>query len=134
MLKKVGSKGIVVETNPTSNTAIGQIENIFQHYILNLNHHGLKDIEQCNDLMVTINTDDPSVFNTNINNEFAYIFYSLKEKGYNTSQILYWIDQVREVGLNSSFIETRTLNNDKRLEELYEIIEGLENLEILDDV
>lgn len=108
VINRVSREGIVIETNPTSNTAIGEIEHIFEHYIHNLNRKGLsdrKELEQ--NLIVTINTDDPLVFNTNIDNEFAYIFYSLQEKGYAREEILKWIDQIRENGINSSFIPTK---------------------------
>lgn len=109
--KKVGMEGIVVETNPTSNTAIGEIENIFEHYIYNLNRTGLSNSQTLAEhLMVTINTDDPIVFNTNINNEFAYIFYSLYEKGHSREEILNWIDQIRENGINSSFVSDKNYN------------------------
>ncbi len=125
--KNISREGVVVEVNPTSNTSIGQVENIFEHYVGNLNKHGLSDTKVENGIMVTINTDDPSVFNTNINNEFAYIFYSLKEKGYAREDILNWIDKVRRNGLNSSFIETREISNDQRIRELESIIGTLNN-------
>ncbi|MBO3386694.1 hypothetical protein JJB46_00285 [Clostridium perfringens] len=128
LAKKISVEGIVVEVNPTSNTAIGQVENIFEHYIGNLNKHGLSNPNVENGIMVTINTDDPSVFNTNINNEFAYIFYSLKEKGYAREDILNWIDKIRKNGINSSFIETRTISNSERVEELDKIIKELNGL------
>jgi len=126
--KHISREGIVIEVNPTSNTSIGQVENIFEHYVANLNKHGLCDNKVENGIMVTINTDDPSVFNTNINNEFAYIFYSLKEKGYAREDILNWIDKVRRNGINSSFIETRGISNDQRITELKRIIDKLDNL------
>jgi adenosine deaminase len=125
--KNISREGIVVEVNPTSNTSIGQVENIFEHYVGNLNKHGLSDTKVENGIMVTINTDDPSVFNTSINSEFAYIFYSLKEKGHAREDILNWIDKVRRNGLNSSFIETRDISNDQRISELESIINRLNN-------
>lgn len=126
--KNISREGIVIEVNPTSNTSIGQVKNIFEHYVANLNKHGLCNTKVENGIMVTINTDDPSVFNTNINNEFAYIFYSLKEKGYAREDILNWIDKVRKNGINSSFIETRCISNGERIRELQSIINKLDNL------
>lgn len=126
--KSISREGIVVEVNPTSNNSIGQVENIFGHYISNLNNHGLSDTKVHNGIMVTINTDDPSVFNTNINNEFAYIFYSLKEKGYARENILDWIDKIRRNGLNTSFIETREISYSQRIEELRSILNELNEI------
>ncbi|MNP54537.1 hypothetical protein D3C76_1490990 [compost metagenome] len=75
--------------------------------------------------MVTINTDDPVVFNTNIDNEFAYIFYSLHEKGYAREDILHWIDHIRETGLNSSFIKTRQISLKDQIIEINVLIKRL---------
>ncbi|WP_068775950.1 hypothetical protein [Paenibacillus sp. FJAT-26967] len=127
VLRKVSSDGIIIETNPTSNAAIGEIEHIFEHYIHNLNRRGLPGNQQPGDsVMVSINTDDPVVFNTNIDNEFAYIFYSLHEKGYAREDILGWIDHVREMGLTSSFIETKQIPIPNLIREMTAIISSLE--------
>lgn len=120
---KVSRKGIIVETNPTSNSSIGEIENIFNHYITRLN--SIEDSDDMDSLMISINTDDPSVFNTNLSNEFAYIFYSLVEKGYSKEKILKWIDKIREYGMNSSFIRDRYESVGQTIKELDIIIAEL---------
>ncbi|MBO0959947.1 hypothetical protein J1P26_09430 [Neobacillus sp. MM2021_6] len=123
----VSREGIVIEANPTSNTTIGEIENIFEHHIATLNQRGLQPSSTVdNGLMVSINTDDPIVFNTNINNEIAYIFYSLLDKGYSRDDILVWIDKVREIGIQSSFVESRQIRYSQRINELNKIITQLE--------
>lgn len=123
VIKKASNKGIIVETNPTSNSSIGEVENVFNHYITRLN-----TLESANDLeslMISINTDDPSVFNTNLSNEFAYIFYSLVHKGYSKEKILKWIDKIREHGMNSSFIKNRYEESEEIIKELEIIIKKL---------
>ena len=75
--------------------------------------------------MVSINSDDPSVFNTNVSNEFAYIFYSLQEKGYSREDILLWIDKIRKYGMDSSFIKDRKLEKEHILDEIEGIIKKL---------
>lgn len=125
---KISTKAIVVETNPTSNISIGQIESIFEHYIHNLNNRGLaNNSKEENSLMVTINSDDPSVFNTNVSNELAYIFYSLQEKGYDRENILQWIDKVRQYGMDSSFIEDNKQSIKEKIDEIDSVIKELEN-------
>lgn len=120
-------EGIVIESNPTSNTTIGEIENVFEHYIHSLNQRGLHtNATLDNGLMVTINTDDPTVFNANINNEISYIFYSLLDKGYSRDDILSWIDKVRNLGVQSSFVESREISVADRISELTDIINKLE--------
>jgi len=120
---RVIKEGIVIETNPTSNAAIGEIENIFEHYILNLNDRGLRKDSPGQGVMVTINTDDPVVFNTNIGNEYAYIFFSLLEKGYDREDVLAWIEHVRITGLRSSFIPSREISISSLELELNQLID-----------
>lgn len=110
---KLSKNGIVVETNPTSNRTIGEVEDIFNHYILNLksiNRNDKSKEKSYSDIMVTINTDDPSVFHTGLGNEFAYIYYSLVNQGYSKHDVLNWIDEVRENGISASFIKQRSRN------------------------
>ena len=46
----------------TFNLSIGSIEDLFHHYIFNLNNK--EHNPEGNSVLVTINSDDPSVFNT----------------------------------------------------------------------
>jgi adenosine deaminase len=121
--KKIAREGIIVETNPTSNRSIGELDNIFEHYISNLNN-----IDKFGDdnIMVSINTDDPCVFNTNINNEYSYIFYSLLKKGYDRNTCLEWIDKVRKTAIEHSFIKTRYISNEEMKAEIEKILEQLD--------
>ncbi|MET7021326.1 hypothetical protein [Bacillus mycoides] len=119
--KKISKEGIVVETNPSSNIAIGELEHIFEHYIHNLNPVN----PESDSIKVTINTDDPIVFNTNISNEYAYIFYSLIEKGFSREQAILWIDKIRNNGMTSSFIETKNVDNFTLMAQIKSILESL---------
>lgn len=101
--KKIEQAGIYVETNPTSNATIGDVESLFQHPIVNLNSKGLDDKKNTH-VMVTINSDDPLVFNTNVENEIANVYHMLVSQGYGRESILAWIDKVRQYGMDSSFI------------------------------
>ncbi len=126
VLTKISQEGIVIETNPTSNIAIGQIDNILEHYICNLNQRGLSgDIKRENGIIVTINSDDPSVFNTNVSSELAYIFYSLIEKGYAREDVLYWIDRIRDNGIRTSFIQEDGYDINYKITEIKEVIRRL---------
>ena len=99
--KKLSQKGIVVEINPTSNVAIGEIETLFQHHAYTINHF----MKEESNVMLCVNSDDPSVFNTNVSNEFAYIYYGLMEQGCGKEVALQWIDKLRQNGIQSSFIQ-----------------------------
>lgn len=98
--QKLSAKGIVVEVNPSSNMAIGEVDKITDHQIYKLNRPGGKD-----NVMVCINSDDPTVFHTNVSNEMAYIYYGMLYNGLNRETALEWIDKVRECGIKSSFLQ-----------------------------
>ncbi|MDR3601779.1 MAG: hypothetical protein P4L49_15060 [Desulfosporosinus sp.] len=124
--KKIEQAGIYVETNPTSNATIGDVNCLFEHPITNLNSNGLKNDKDSN-VLVTINSDDPLVFNTNVENEIANVYHMLTNHAYSREDVLGWIDKVRQHGLDSSFIkQVKKPSVQKR--ELEEIIEDLKRV------
>lgn len=123
--RKIEQAGIYVESNPTSNATIGDIESLLQHPIVNLNSKGLDD-ERAANVLVTINSDDPLVFNTNVENEIANVYHMLISQGYGREDILAWIDKVRQYGMDSSFIHKVKKPSVQR-QELREIVERLKS-------
>lgn len=126
LMEKVAQKGIYIETNPTSNVTIGEFDNLLEHPIFRMNplnphntggHH----------VMVTVNSDDPAVFNTNVENELAYIYYALDRGGYDKEESLIWIDRVRQNGLDASFVQKVKTTRDL-LEEVGGILDELRTL------
>lgn len=101
LLHRIEQAGIYVETNPTSNVTIGDMDDLREHPIFRMNslspegHH----------VMVTVNSDDPAVFNTNVENELAYIYYAMEHGGYAKEDILDWIDKIRQNGMDASFVQ-----------------------------
>ena len=120
--KKLSQKGIIVEINPTSNVDIGEIETLFQHHAYSINHF----LEKETNIILCVNSDDPAVFNTNVSNELAYIYYGLMEQGAGKEEAMKWIDKLRENGIQSSFIQI--LERDdiwlKKLDDLIREMEG----------
>lgn len=105
IIAKVENKGIYVETNPTSNIAIGQQTSLLNHYIMKLNSLGLKKTGDDHAVLVTVNSDDPVIFNTHAENELAYIYHALVHHGFEKERILKWIDKVRQFGMDSCFVK-----------------------------
>lgn len=106
MIRQIELLGIYVETNPTSNLDIGEIEALHSHPILNLNSKNLvMDAENEHEVLVTVNSDNPTIFNTSSENELAYIYHALSYRGYKKESIMNWIDQVRKMGIDSSFVK-----------------------------
>lgn len=114
MQKEVLHKGICIETNPSSNCLIGTFKEYDKHPIKNFYNLGLtnnhKELEDCPQLQVSINTDDQGVFCTSLENEYALVALSLEKQCdrdgkllYNKTMIYEWLDHIRKMGLNHSF-------------------------------
>ena len=102
VLHKISQKGIVVETNPSSNVSIGEMNNILEHQAYVLNPIQGEDVDS---ITLSINSDDPSVFNTNVCNEIAYLYYGLLGQGIGKETCLQWVDKIRQYGMDTSFVE-----------------------------
>lgn len=126
LIHKVEEMGIFIETNPTSNLTIGDVSHVRKHPIFHLNRRGN---EMGNKALVTINSDDPAVFNTNIENELAYIYYAAEAKGIAKSEILEWIDRIREYGIEASFVQ-KEKGVEQILSEIENILEEIRRLRI----
>lgn len=119
--RKVSHLGIVIEVNPSSNTSITQADTIFKNQAFILN--GLLFGEE--NIMVCVNTDNPSSCATNMNNELAYLYYGMLANGKSREDALYWIDKVRRIGMDASFIKGSRPAT-VVLEELEQIVAGFE--------
>lgn len=125
--KKVAKKGISIETNPSSNFLIGTFRRYDKHPIINFyNKHLIEDgniLKECAQLNVSINTDDAGIFNTSLQNEYAYMAIALEkakdENGnfiFKRRNIYEWLDSIRIMGLRQTFMQT---------EDMKKAIEGL---------
>ena len=117
--KKLGRKGIVLEINPSSNTAIADLDVVEASQLYQMNQ-----INDEQNVIVCINSDDPAVFNTNVSNELAYIYYGMLEQNINREAALLWIDRIRRSGLDSSFIH-RQDSDELLVKKLDELIENM---------
>ncbi len=116
----ISKAGIVIEINPTSNISISNIDNLTENHIYSINNF----VYDATNIIACINTDDPSIFNTNVSNELAYVYYGLLEKRVSKEDALKWIDKLRENGISSSFIK-RDDTDDKILYKLNKLIESI---------
>lgn len=98
-------KGISVECNPSSNVLIGTFGSYEKHPIFRLNQFGLdSNISNQNQLSVSINTDDQSIFDTSLENEYALLACSLmKQKNadgtpkYSDDAVYCYLNHIREM-------------------------------------
>lgn len=115
--QKLSRKGIIVEINPSSNIAIGEVDKIIDNQIYQLNRPGGED-----NVMVCINSDDPTVFHTNVSNELAYVYYGMLYNNISREMALEWIDKVRKCGMKASFIQIEDSD-----QEVYNTLEEIIN-------
>lgn len=126
MIKEIEEKGIYVEANPTSNLAIGEVQNFHSSHLLNLNSKDLcSEREAEHEVLITINSDNPIVFNTSSENELAYMYHALTYHGYNKESVLRWTDKVRQMGLDSSFVK-KEKKPSQQLMEITRLIEKID--------
>ena len=117
----VRERGIVIETNPSSNLLISTFKRYDEHPIFNMYNRGLNYGDKFENpipqMFVSINTDDQGVFDTLLENEYALMAIALEkvkdENGnprYSQAEVYDWIDRVRRMGIEQSF---RTIQNNK---------------------
>lgn len=126
MRQKVQHMGVYVETNPTSNLLIGDIRSLQEYPIDTLNDRLLREKSRTA-VLISVNSDDPLIFTTNVENELALVYHILLYRGMAREQVIAWIDKVREYGLNSSFIRS-IKGKQRQKDELRQIIGCLKQL------
>ncbi|MDE6811933.1 MAG: hypothetical protein K2J15_06225, partial [Muribaculaceae bacterium] len=106
MLGKVESKGVFIETNPTSNMRIGGFERYTDLPLFRFHSPG----EGGWKLPVSINTDDKGVFATSLRNEYSLIAAAMwKEKDaqgdrrWNDREIMDYLKRIADYGNMSRF-------------------------------
>lgn len=118
MQEEISQRGIAIETNPSSNYMIGTFSRYDEHPIMKFYNNGLTfDIEELKasaQLWVSINTDDQGIFNTKLENEYAFLACALEKKTdengkniYSKTMIYNWLDKIRLMGLNQSFLKLK---------------------------
>ncbi len=125
MQQWIGSLGIGIETNPTSNYLIGTFKRYEKHPIFKFYNLGLtvlpEELMACPQIPVCVNTDDQGIFSTYLDNEYALLALALEKaqdqngkNKYNRTMIYQWIDNIRKMGLILSFSD----NNKKYFDDI----------------
>lgn len=110
LIGMIATKGISIETNPSSNYLIGTIQKYEKHPILRFNSRKLKNVLPNRSINVSINTDDQGVFDTLLENEYALMALALKKAKRDNGEYIYdiediyeWLDYVRQMGIEQIF-------------------------------
>lgn len=102
--KKVYELELKIETNPSSNKKISSINKFIELPLLNFNQYNLSDKTTEYDIPISINTDDSAIFQTNLISEYSYIAAALIREGYNREEIYDYIEYLRKLSLEHSFV------------------------------
>ncbi|MCP1512898.1 MULTISPECIES: antiviral RADAR system adenosine deaminase RdrB [Pseudomonas] len=108
-LERYSRLGLSIETNPSSNVYIGQLETHSDHPIYRWNPLNPADLEpggQYNQfslrkrsMPVTINTDDPGLIPTTLRMEHHLIHEAAIDHGHSKEMADNWIEQIRQQGM-----------------------------------
>ncbi len=90
MLRKVSQLRIFVEANPTSNKKISSIQKYSDLPLFNMSPINESEYR----ISSSINTDDSSIFQTNLSNEYYIIAAALIRDGYDSRTVYNYIDQL----------------------------------------
>ena len=109
-------KEVVVEVNPTSNRVIGPMPRLSDHHIFQMTLD--KNFHYASDFPVTVNTDDPGVFNTSLPHEYYLIGEVLLRQGVPEPKVARWLELLRRNGRDFSFLRTLPKNDSRHLKSL----------------
>jgi hypothetical protein len=99
--KKVSTRGLTVEINPTSNLLIGNLADLENHPLWRL--HPPIPNENDAPISVCIGSDDPITFATRLPEEYTLLYDTLVTGGLSSDQARQWLDRARANGLENRF-------------------------------
>ncbi|HKH45340.1 MAG TPA: hypothetical protein VKM72_11800 [Thermoanaerobaculia bacterium] len=106
VFRRVELAEVILEVCPTSNLLIGKFPSYDRLPYTNLNRLHL-DPAADNEpqILFSINSDDPGMFQTTVANEYRALGQALiATRKYQRRQVVQWLDEARRVGLASTFI------------------------------
>jgi hypothetical protein len=109
LLDRYDRKGLIIETNPTSNVYIARFKKHVEHPIFRwnppdeellkpgaeFNRYGLRR----GPVRVLVNTDDPGIMPTTLRTEFLLLRDAAIERGVSRTMAEYWLERLRLYGL-----------------------------------
>jgi hypothetical protein len=98
----IASRQITIESNPSSNLLVGDFQSFPELATFRMHPLPSQKSETAT-LSLSINTDDPLTFATNLGNEYEYMFAALLRANIPSEEALAWINSVRECGVRSRF-------------------------------
>jgi len=98
LMHEVADRGVVIETLPSSNVRISQYKHFSEHHALRWMKAPSAVQSDDPDILVSLGSDDPGIFSTDIESEFHHLFLALKNSNLNEAEALQRVAQVNERG------------------------------------
>lgn len=110
----LATKGISIESNPSSNVLIGTFGVYEKHPVFRFNNTDLEidpqKYRECPQLTVSVNTDDLGIFDTSQEFEYALLYFALNsikddlgKPRYGKTEILRYLENLRKMGHSVAF-------------------------------
>ncbi|MBI4917899.1 MAG: hypothetical protein HY825_18830 [Acidobacteria bacterium] len=99
--RRIASRGITVEVNPTSNLLIGDLASLEDHPVFAL--APLRPVDSADSVQVCLCSDDPLTFSTTLPDEYQLILDALVMRGASQGEAQQWLDRRRREGLQARF-------------------------------
>jgi hypothetical protein len=110
LTKKLVTKHIVIEVNPSSNLTLGPFDEMKEHPVFRW-VDPRTDFASNNNPMVVVGTDDPAAFATELIHEYAFLGRAAEELGATQRQISAWLEHLRQSGIKYSFFPRESFEN-----------------------
>jgi hypothetical protein len=98
LMHEVADRGVVIETLPSSNVRISQYKHFSEHHALRWMREPSATPPNDPEILVSLGSDDPGIFSTDIETEFHHMFFALKHSGLNEAEALQRVAQINERG------------------------------------
>lgn len=102
MIEEVQRHQLVVEVNPTVNRFIGAMGRLEEHHVFRMTLDQEKRLSRR--VRVTVNTDNPAVFNTSLSHQYYLLGESLIRRGEPEAEVVEWLEWLRKNGEDYSFV------------------------------
>lgn len=98
LMHEVADRGVVIETLPSSNVRISQYKHFSEHHALRWMREPSATPPNDPGILVSLGSDDPGIFSTDIETEFHHMFHALKHNGLSEAEALQRVAQINERG------------------------------------
>jgi len=120
LIDRIQRREVVIEVNPSVNRVIGPMSKLEEHHIFKLTFDKKKRTKR--QVRVTINTDNPAVFNTSLAHEYYLLGEVLQKAGKSEPEVVEWLEWLRQNGENYSFVRQLPDSRDPNLRKVLDFV------------